>query len=269
MLVTISIILTCLSLAVILIIIIRKFPALAILDVTNVPGKRESKFKDKIIQSRVERDVAKFSGLLGRLWLQLSKYLSSALKARQAQLQKLKNSHKVNLKIPWLEKQKKIRELLSSAKDALKKEDNLAAEEKLVEIASLDQKNLEAFFLLGELYGHQKKWAEAQQTLEYSLKLARQLINDDEENREITLQEIYFSLAEIEKEADNFADALENIREALEIEPNNPRFLDLILDLSIMKKDKELAQESWARLAVVNPENQKLSDWQEKIDKLI
>ena len=45
-----------LSLAVILFIIIRKFPALAILNVDNIPGEKEAKFKEKIIRQRVERD---------------------------------------------------------------------------------------------------------------------------------------------------------------------------------------------------------------------
>ena len=35
-----------------------------------------------------------------------------------------------------------------------------------------------------------------------------------------------------------------------------------------MRKDKELAQESLAKLAAVNPENNKLGEWQEKIEKV-
>ena len=62
--------------------------------------------------------------------------------------------------------------------------------------------------------------------------------------------------------------ACENLREALDLEPNNPRYLDLILDLSIMKKDKEEASRYFEKLAAVNPENQKLADWKEKIDSL-
>ena len=81
-------------------------------------------------------------------------------------------------------------------------------------------------------------------------------------------QEIYFSLAWVEKEIGDIDAALENIREALELEGNSPRFLDLILDLSIMKKDKELASVYLEKLASVNPENNKISDWQEKINSL-
>ena len=170
--------------------------------------------------------------------------------------------------MPWLEKQKQIRKLWAEAEEALKKEDEVKGEEKLVEIISLDQKNLNAFFKLASLYDSQKKWPEARQTYEYALKLARQHKDREEISGDISAQEVYFSLAKVEKEAADLSEALENIREALEIEPNNPRYLDLILDLSIIRKDKNLAQECLAKLAAVNPENQKLEEWEEKVGSL-
>jgi Tfp pilus assembly protein PilF len=165
-----------------------------------------------------------------------------------------------------VEKQKRIRSLVLQAKEAVKKEDRAAAEEKLLEVISLDRKNLTAFAQLAALYAGQKKWPEARETYEYALKLAKHKERTD--LGESVLQEIYFALAGVEKEAEDLAAALENIREALELEPNSPRYLDLIIDLSIMRKDKDLAQEYLAKLAAVNPDNQKLGEWQEKIEKL-
>jgi len=268
MLVIISWILIIIALTVLLIIVVSKFPALAILNVSNLPGEKEAKFKDQIIQTRVRRDLAVIGGFFGRIWLSLTKRLAGALKERQAQLKKIRTNYRANLKMPWLEKQKKIRELSALAKEALKKEDESGSEEKLLEIVSLDQKNLEAFFELGNLYERQKKWPEARETYKYALKLARQPRGEAGISGDITAQEIYFSLSGVEKETGDLAVALENIWEALELEPNNPRYLDLILDLSIMRKDKELAQESWEKLASVNPENQKLGEWREEIEKI-
>lgn len=268
MLTTISFIFISLAVIIILTIIVKKFPALAVLDAANVPGEREARFKEQMIKARMERDLAFVSGFFGRIWLFLIKRLGGALKAQQAQLKKIRINYKANLKIPWLEKQKKIRALAAAAQKFLKKEDEAAAEEKLVEIISLDQKNLEAFFKLGSLYAKQKKWPEARQTWEYALKLVKQQATDEEILSDITPQEIYFSLSTVEKESDDLATALENIREALELEPNNPRYLDLILDLSIMRKDKNLAMECWEKLATANPENQKLGERKEEIDQL-
>lgn len=267
MLSLISIIIIAIAVIVILAIIIKKFPALAILDAANIPGEKEAKFKERIIKARVERDMARWSGFFGRVWLFLSKRLSASLKSQQENLKKIKTNYQVNIKMPWLEKQKKIKELLSAAEDYLKKEEEKLAEEKLLEVISLDSKNIGAFFQLGELYVSQKKWSEASQTFSYALRLARKHQGNGEAG-EITLQRIYFAQAEVEKEAGNLDAALENIREALELEPNSPRYLDLILYLSIMRKDKALAQESWEKLAAANPENQKLEKWKEKIESL-
>ncbi|MFA5024518.1 MAG: hypothetical protein WC523_06225 [Patescibacteria group bacterium] len=268
MLTVISLILIGLCLVIILAIIVKKFPALAILDVNNMAGEKEAKFKDQLIKARVERDLVKVSGGLARIWLFLSKRLSAFLTSSQKTLKKIKLNYKVGAKIPWPEKAKRIKELFIAADDLLRKESYNEAEEKLVEIISLDQKNLSAFFKLAALYAELKKWPEAQQTYRYALKLAKQYSDDKSIMAEITVQKIYFSLAEVERENENFDAALENIREALDLEPNNPRFLDLILDLSIIKKDKELARRHLAKLATVNPGNQKLGEWEEKIERL-
>ncbi len=264
----ISLILIGICLLIILAIILKKFPALAILDINNMPGEKEAKFKDQIIKQKVERDLARVGGRVARVWLFVSKRVSGFLQSSQSQLKKIKNSYKSAIKISQVEKQKRIKDLFVAYTDSLKKESYNEAEEKLVEIISLDQKNISAFFKLGSLYDEQKKWSEARQTYQYALKLAKQFSGDIDLMAELTIQEIFFSLAWVEREAGDLEAALENIREALELEQNSPRFLDLILDLSIMKKDKESALLYLEKLALVNPENNKLSDFQEKVENL-
>jgi len=267
MLPLISLIITGLALLVIIAVVIRKFPVLAILDVGHIPGEKEAKFKEQLIQAKVQRDLASVSGFFGRLWLWLSKRLGLALQIWQARLKQAKIDHRAGVKVPWREKQERIKSLILAAEEDLKKEDEEGAEDRLVEVISLDPKNLAAFVRLGELYAGQKKWTEARETYEYALKLAH---HDPESGAaaEMTPQQVCFALAGVDKEAGDLAAALDNIRESLESEPNNPRYLDLILDLSIMMKDKNLAAASWEKLAAVNPENQKLEEWREKIEKL-
>ena len=266
MLILISFVLIIIAVVVILAIIVKKLPALAILDVANVPGEKEAKFKEQIIKARVDRDLTRLTGWFGRFWLGFSRRWQSLLQTQQANLKKIKVSYAANLRMPWQEKQKRLQALAGEAQEAIKKEDSSVAEEKLVEIITLDRKNLLAFVQLAALYDTQKKWLEARQTYEYALKLAKHRGKVD--SGEIKIQEIYFSLAGVEKEAEDWDAALENIREALDLEPNSPRYLDLIIDLSIMRKDKDLAREFWNKLATVNPENQKLGEWQEKIENL-
>ena len=56
--------------------------------------------------------------------------------------------------------------------------------------------------------------------------------------------------------------------EALEIEPNNPRYLDLAITLAIEVKNKNYALTLLERLREVNPENAKLVELFEEISKL-
>lgn len=268
MLTIVSVILIGLSLAVILAIIIKKFPTLAILDVHSMPGEKEAKFKEMLIKARMERDFSKWKQFAIKIFSKLNSFLAKSLKLAHDNLKKIKLSYKASEKMPMIEKNKQIKELLDEADELIKAEEYLKAEDKLVEVISLDQKNLVAFCELGGVYEELKKYSEARQTYEYALKLSKQLVKDDDDELEVDPQEIYFSLAYLEKEAGNYEAAFDNISEALELEPNSPRFLDLILDLSIIRKDKENAKRYLDRLAEVNPENNKLAEIAAEIEKL-
>ena len=92
----------------------------------------------------------------------------------------------------------------------------------------------------------------------------------EESDRDINSQlaAIYFDLAIVDKAMDNFDGALASINKAYKLERNNPRYLDTKLEISIIKKDKISALEAYENLVKVNPDNQKLADFKEKIDEL-
>lgn len=268
MIIIISLILILLSLAIASLIIVKKFPALAILDVENIPKEKEAKFKDVIIKNRIERDLANWSGIIGRFFLRLSKQVSSTLEKASDNLKKMKLGHKIAEKLPHHKKEKLIKNLMLVADNAIKSEEYAIAEEKLVEIISFDQKNVMAFFKLGEVYKELRKYPESRQTLEYVLKISRRNREKEFSSTTIKSQDVYFALADLEERTGNIEAAYQNISEALEFDPNNPRFLDLILNLSIIKKDKDLATKYLERLAEANPENQKLKEREVIVSKL-
>lgn len=267
MLTTISIILVLLGLIVIALIILKKFPSLAILDVENIPGQKEAKFKEQIIKSRLERDLAKWGGLFIKLWQVLNKAASGPLHNLYNRLKNLKEFYQKNKKLTLSQRREHIRNLFRIAEDSLKADDLDKAENSLIEIISLEQKNLPAFVELAEVYAAGKKWAEAKQTLGYALKLAK--LKDEHFIGDITIQQIYFSLGWVCQELGDYHVGLDNICEALELEPNNPRFLDLAIELAILDNNKKLAQELFDRLREVNPENAKLDDFREEIFALV
>jgi tetratricopeptide (TPR) repeat protein len=249
-------------------IIIKKLPALAILDVDNMAKEKEAKFKNLIIKKRIDRDIARVSGIFGGFFIKLNSYFNKLTEKAIDNLKKIKLKQKVLDKVPHQQKEKILKSLVLESEKLSKAEEYSETEKKLVEVISLDQKNLLAFYNLGEVYEKLRKYPEARQTYGYALKLSKQELKDDVEDIYISPQEVYFSLAGLEKKAGNIEAAYENISEALEIEANNPRFLDLIVDLSIIKKDKNSAWQYLEKLSEVNPENNKLADRKEQIEKI-
>lgn len=256
------------SLLIIVFILSKKFPVLAVLNVENIPGEKEASFKKEIIKKRVNRDLGRFSLSFFKIWTMLSGSLKKFLSASEKNLKKVKAGYTKKQRISWSDRNKMIKELSVEAEDAEKKGDVNLAEEKLLEIISLDQKNLHAFYDLGKLYHEERKWAEATQTLRHALKIAVKKKGSEDGFEALSEAEIYFSLALINIDADKLDSAFDDISEALDREASNPRYLDLILDLSIMRKDKETAERFFEKMATINPENSKLQAWLEEIRSL-
>jgi len=158
------------SFIIILAIIIRKFPMLAVLDVENIPAEKEAKMKEKIIKERLQRDIFKVGGWLVVFGERLIKKVNKLI----ASLHELREKHQEEKKMADKNPEEKIDILLEQSKELNKKDDfdDLnEAEKKLIEVISLDSKNLAAFIELGEVYFKLNKYEEAKQTFVYALKL--------------------------------------------------------------------------------------------------
>ena len=198
MLTTISIILIILSCLVIFFIISKKFPALAVLDVESLPEEKEAKFKEQIMRQRLERDLSRFGGFFFRIW-KIGQVFGGWLRRIYDRLKEIKLGH-ANRKMSFKEKQERIEQLLSEANFEIGEEQYQSAEAKLISVISLDDKDLRAFIELADVYSRLKKLAEAKQTYRYALKLMRQHKNDEDFLRSFLIQEVYFSLAWVEKD---------------------------------------------------------------------
>lgn len=268
MLIIISLILIFVCLIILAAIVIKKLPALAILDIENMPEEKEARIKDDIIRSRVERDINAVSGAFARFFLEIKKFISNLFDRGTASLKKMKINYMTSQRLPHQKKEKHLKNLMLKSEELVKAEDYVQAESKLVELISFDARNLWAFFELATVYEELRKYTEARQTYEYALKLAKQGQTGKIGSVDVNAQEVYFSLALLEKKAGNIQAAYDNVYEALDLEQNNPRFLDLILELSIIKKDKVSAWQYLNKLSEVNPENKKLDDRREDIEDI-
>lgn len=265
----IPLILILISLCIIIIIAVKKFPALASLDVDNMQAEKEAKFKERIISNRLKRNIFKWFARFIKISRILTKQLSIFFKLIYDKLLKVKDSYKNESVVSLSDKEKRINELYIEADKLIKENDIDSAEKILIEIIGIDSKNIKAFEELGHLYFKEKNYEEAIQTFSHIIKLieAGDGIKEKFKNNE-KIAEIYFNLALVNNEIKKFDEALININQALKIEPNNPRYLDISIEISIINKDKILAISLYDKLKEVNPENNKLVEFKEQINSL-
>ena len=265
----IFLVLAALSMIAIFAVIVRKFSVLSILNTENIPGEKEASFKKEIIKNRVNRDLSRVFKFLPLFATSVKKRVKSSLLYLENSLNKVKLSYLKKKFVSVGEKNQMIKDLFREADVLEKREEFALAENKFLEIINLDQNNLKAFFYLGKVYYDLNKLTESIQTLGYALKLAiKEKKELGELEGDISIAEIYFSLAEVAKDMERYDYALEAISDALDLEANNPRYLDLVIDLSIIKKDKNLASSYIARMSEINPDNNNLKSWREEIMSL-
>ena len=184
----------------------------------------------------------------------------------------------------------KIDEWISKAEDHLDRRELKDAEQCFIEALKLDEKNVEAYRGLGRVYLDLERYKEAVAIFKFLLKLAPR--DDRAFNRlamaymgqskyedaakalekavniNDTLAIRFFDLGRLYQELERPAAALRNFHKAVEIEPGNPKYLDQLLEISIITGDRRLAEEAYERLEAVNPDNQKLPEFRERIEEM-
>jgi len=283
----IPLLLILISLSIIIVIVSRKFSVLATLDVENIPTEKEAKFKERIISNRLKRNIIKYWAKSSRFIAPVGYAAGNYIKTKVHKLYQAKNVYQTSEKNDGLET---IDQLFAQAEELKKRDDLDLAEKKYIEIIGLDSKNIEAFKELGRIYFEKKEFEEAKQTFEHILKLkeddediyenlaqiAKEKGNLDEAKDEylksinINKQnaQTHFNLAEVYQAMGKSPEAVKGLKKALKIEPANPRYLDTMLQISIIIKDKALALDTYEKLKKANPENNKLEEFKRQIDEL-
>lgn len=284
----IPLIIILISLAIIIIIVARKFSVLANLDVDTIQIEREIKIKERIISSRLKRNYYNYQNKVLNVLKPVGGKASEILKSSYDKLLELKENYNRDVKaVNDLTENtpESNAQLMVEAKDLRKREDWDEAEKKLIELIGLDSGNIKAFRSLGELYFERKDFHEAKETLEHALKLLEKKLTElslpgesgngqeDERKRErdnlsLELALVYYDKSLVNRSVDNFSGALQDIDNSLKIEPNNPKYLDTKFELSIICKERDSAQEAYEKMAEVNPENQKLDEMKNKLEEL-
>jgi len=258
----IPLIIICASFFVILVVIVRKFPALANLDVDNMPAEKEARFKEQIITGRMQKGLAKWRVRFAKIFGFIGGKIGALFHFALRKLQEAKKNYSVE-KAPLQaeDKESVINDLFSKTESLNDWEDFEQKEANLIKIIEIDPRQADAFMILGSLYSANKKYEEAKQAFAHVLKL----LGNEEDGRQ---SEVYYDLATVYRETGELADSLETIKMASRLAPNNPRYLDSLLEISIMNKDKTVAIDAFEKLSEANPENGKLAEFKEQIDEL-
>jgi len=255
----------------------KKFTILANLDLDTIQSEREAEFKERIIGNRIKRNFFKYYSRVVNMVKPLISAVANVSKTMHDKLINFKetyNKEKIVRDAP--NEEVHVDKLFLEIEELIAKNETEEAEKKYIDIIGIDSKNIQAFKGLGKLYFEKKNYNEARQTYSHVLRLIEKDLasvyadeNSDEYNElNSQLASIYFDLAAVEKAAENTDKAFESIKKAIDIEPNNPRYLDTKLELSIISKNKELALEVYEKLKSVNPDNQKLEELKEQIDNI-
>ena len=249
------------ALLIIAVLILRKFPKIAAIDVSSMPKKKHEELKLSLIENRLTRKFSKLGRviefLLNPLWDRVKGGFKKIFDYTLRLERKYKNG---KIKPQTMEEKETARKkaitLIAEGEELVKKENYTEAEKKFIEVISLDSKSVEAYQHLGEVYQSMKEWEQARDTFEFILK------SNPKDH------ESCFELGEIHQAMDDQETAVEYYKKAIDLSPNSPKYLDCLLDLSIAMKNKILARDILKKLEEANPENQKLIDFRKKIEEL-
>jgi len=293
-----------LALAVIVFVITRKFPQIANLDVENLPEEQQIQKKKQILNKRID-DHSKeiqtawkrrlsfvkipFKKLWGQLQLRFRIYVGQIEKLWYHE-QTVKKQTAPKVVITPEQQAHKLNSLIIEAEQSLKQNNLDKAEELFIAAITVDQKAVSAYRGLGDTYLAKSSLEEARQTYRFVLQLepdddavmvklaeVAESQGDLEEAIEYyqkavlindSLSPRFYHLAELLLKVGHAPVAKEAIIQAVELEPKNPKYLDLWIETAIICGERSVALKAYNELRLVNPENQKLEDFLDRINKM-
>ena len=247
--------------------VLRKFTQLASINVESIAGEQNAKARNKILLERLMRKAAAARRLAhGHL-----KPIGMMIKDRaQRVYERAREIEKETLKkaqpLKKIDLNQEIRDKLSEVERLVSIQEYQQAEDVAISVVVIDSENLDAYEHLVDIYVAEKEYKKARETARFLLKLLQKAkktkLTTYSDHR---LANCYANLGMV-YDVENRKDyALINIKKAVELQPNNPRFLDFLLKISIMLKDKSLAFETFNSLKESDPDNQKLPDLEQQI----
>ena len=266
------------------------FPQIAVIDTKELPEEKQQQVKIIMAEQRLGRRIKGWFNFVKKAlkplfslvktmitsWQQRSADLEERYKIERLTSKSATESGKESIKF-------KVARMVKQAHDYAHQEDFSKAEETYIGIIKLDPQSIDAFEGLGEVYAKQKKFDEAEEVYKYILKLMQDqdeselhlasIVQSDSEEQYHSLilatrAKILYEVALVYKAQNLEEKVYTTLKEAIDYEENNPKYLDAFLDICIIKKDKKLSHETFFKLKQVNPDNKKLDEFEERLTSL-
>lgn len=287
-------------------IVIRKLPQLSLLDIETLPEVQQGKTKDTLLKKRAEKQAQELNNKLKERLkpiIRLAAYTQKEFRNYVSKVQRtvhheasrmrkeppIENITEQKIEVPAPVLQERDQLLHAAQRDA-DEQNYIEAEKKCIAIIKQDPQCVDAYHILAAVYVKQDQIPEAEQTYEFILQLDPRnesayvhlaeiaegrgelhkavdyyqealLINDNIATRFTKMYELLMQLEE-------FDTALEAAKQAVTLEGDNPKYLDNLVEASIIVGDKNLAESSLERLRMANPENKKLEAFRQRIKNL-
>ena len=269
-----------------------KVGRLKTVNIESTEKEKQVEVKKKLLELKLEK---KFLNL-GRVFLDMFKTATVRIKdsAKGIKIKKKPLGKFRPLKTMGGKKDDKDESVLQGklleAQVLFKKGQIDEAESKFIEVLEVEPKNVETYMGLGEIYGMRKDWQTAEEAYRYIIKIKPKVFDGYKKLVELfKLAKKWDEVKKLMEEVLNLghqeAWVYENLglgykkvgypdkaeayfRRAVEVEPQNEKLLDYLLEVAIINKNKVLAQKAFNTLSGICRDEIKLQSYRDKIDIL-
>lgn len=237
----------------------KKLPELRVVDPASSKEAKAKELKYTILRKRLERIGGEHAATLKRsVLVPLGTGLQGAVRRVAGKLTAIERKYAEKAKGggEMLHNPEVLRALVREAEGLMDEERYDAAEKKLIEVVSHDPKNVAAYEHLGRLYLMTKDLNGARETFQFLAKLSPKDAS------------VLASLGEVAEAEGRTDDAQRFYKQALDVSPNNPKYIDFYISAVIAAGDAHEATSALEHLREVNPENQKIGEFEAAIAAL-
>jgi tetratricopeptide (TPR) repeat protein len=233
-----------------------------------VPREKEQQVRNRIMLQRLSRKYDDFYAIIKKISKPLLKDVSNffsqlyykILEIEKNQLHRQPPLKQIDINQQITSKFQEVQQLIADG-------ENEKAEDICISIVELNPRNVQVYEILTDIYLERKEYKKAREVCKYLIKILAKG-GDGVVGEKHRLANSYSNLGWTYQLENKYNFALTNYRKAVDLEPSNPRFLDLLLKISIILKNKDLATEVFNDLRQADPDNQKLAEIKEEIKNL-